>query len=140
MDYSEIAQLKIKSDEAEKYKDFKIKIQPSKITSNFIKLVFLDLMIYDGEAYGAQVKELFDDVLPQPQFISMSNGNLYPVIRELRENGIIEYSDNESHHPKYYRITEKGKEFYNLLKKELKLEVIDSIKFYKAIKKLVYRE
>ena len=141
MKYSELAQLKINPAEKSKYdKIFKVDFKPSKITYNYITLVFLDLLVHDGEAYAAQAKEIFDDVLPQPGFISLSNGNLYPVIKELKEKKYIKETGKSENNAKYYKITEEGRKAHKELKDSLKTEINNSIKFYKAIKKMIYKK
>jgi len=98
------------------------------------------LLVHDGEAYAAQAKEIFDDVLPQPGFISLSNGNLYPVIKELKEKKYIKETGKSENNAKYYKITEEGRKAHKELKDSLKTEINNSIKFYKAIKKMIYKK
>jgi DNA-binding PadR family transcriptional regulator len=139
MDHSELTNEKVNTDSENKYDDFfNFTFSPSKITSNFIMLVFLDLLVHQGQAYATQVKEIFNISVAKPGFLSLSNGNFYPVIKEMKEKGLIQLNGNTKGRAKYYEMTEKGYSVYGQLRSALKDEIDESIRFYKDIKSLIY--
>ena len=139
MKYPELADDRVSEDSENKYDDFfSIKFSPSKITSNYIMLVFLDVISHRGEAYATQVKEIFNKRLAKPGFLSLSNGNFYPVIKDMKDSGLIKLNGRTKGRAKYYEMTEKGYEFYFELKSVLEDEINESINFYEDMKRLIY--
>lgn len=115
-----------------------VNFKPSKITTNFIMLVFLDLLFHEKQAYASQIKDIFNKRLEKPEFLSLSNGNFYPVIKEMKEKGFIKLNGRTKGKAKYYEMTNKGYEFYFELKDVLEDEIDKSIDFYKDMKSLIY--
>jgi len=139
MGYYESANKKVTAGNNSKYDNFfDIQLSSSKITSNYIMLVFLDFLIVEQEGYASEIKKIFTDVLEQPGFLSLTNGNFYPVIKEMKEKGFIKLNGKTKGKAKYYEITKKGEKFHSKLKKILFDEINKSINFYKGMKELIY--
>jgi len=139
MGYYESANKKVTAGNNSKYDNFfDIQLSSSKITSNYIMLVFLDFLISEEEGYASEIKKIFTDVLDKPGFLSLTNGNFYPVIKEMKEKGYIRLNGKTKGKAKYYEITKKREKFYSKLKKILLDEINKSINFYKGMKELIY--
>ena len=73
------------------------------------------LVVSRGEIYSSDIlKEL------KKADLIVVEGTLYPILSRLRKEGLLEYKWEESKNGpprKYYKITEKGEEVINKLKK-----------------------
>lgn len=72
-------------------------------------------LLEKGDRYGYDIAQAFDGVL------DISDGTVYPILRRLRDDGFVScYLQEDSGGPprKYYTMTNHGKEFAALLRRE----------------------
>ncbi|MFW9996738.1 MAG: PadR family transcriptional regulator [Candidatus Odinarchaeota archaeon] len=62
----------------------------------------------------------------QGKFI-IAGANIYPLLRDLKDEGLISYHEDKESQTKFYSLTEEGYEFLDLLKESLS-EFIDVVK------------
>ena len=82
-------------------------------------------ILHQKDAYGYKLTQEVKDVL------SVSESTLYPVLRRLLKEGMLETYDQEhmGRNRRYYRLTGNGKDQYQFYVKEWKTfrETIDSL-------------
>ena len=84
-------------------------------------------LLHKLECYGYEISEFLSE------HIDISDGTVYPILRKLKTDGLLTtYLQEESGGPprKYYKLTELGRETYQLDRAEY-------LKFAKTVKKLL---
>lgn len=84
-------------------------------------------LLHKRECYGYEISEFLSE------HIDISDGTIYPILRKLKTDGLLTtYLQEESGGPprKYYKLTELGRETYQLDRAEY-------LKFAKTVKKLL---
>lgn len=84
-------------------------------------------LLHKRECYGYEISEFLSE------HIDISDGTVYPILRKLKTDGLLTtYLQEESGGPprKYYKLTELGRETYQLDRAEY-------LKFAKTVKKLL---
>ncbi|AXU72274.1 TPA: PadR family transcriptional regulator [Clostridioides difficile] len=96
----------------------------------FLELYTLNLMIKkDDCVYG---KEVTDYIGSFNLSWKPSNGTMYPIIEKMLTKGLIEVATKKER-KKLYKITEKGRIYYNERADEFKQMLIESANFYNTI-------
>lgn len=96
----------------------------------FLELYTLNLMIKkDDCVYG---KEVTDYIGSFNLSWKPSNGTMYPIIEKMLTKGLIEVATKKER-KKLYKITEKGRIYYNERAAEFKQMLIESANFYNTI-------
>ena len=84
-------------------------------------------LLHKRDCYGYEISEFLSE------HIDISDGTVYPILRKLKTDGLLTtYLQEESGGPprKYYKLTEFGRETYQLDRAEY-------LKFAKTVKKLL---
>lgn len=99
-------------------------------STEFLKLFLLSCMIKeDKPVYG---KEIINYINRFNCAWSPSHGTMYPLLRELLNNGYIENAF-ATDRKKYYNITSEGKNFYKKNSREFKSLLRKTARFYNEI-------
>lgn len=61
--------------------------------------------------------------------ISIAGSNIYPILKKIEDDGLIEGRKDEESRKRVYNLTEEGKEFLELLKESMQefMEVIQEL-------------
>lgn len=113
---------------------------PTKVsTTSFVKLYILHL-INDKSYYGNEIKDeikkrLDDKWEPSP-------GMIYPLLRELEQEGYIEgwWDEPDKRSIRRYKITDNGIKHYKILLLQNKPAFEDSLLIVKNVLKDIYKE
>lgn len=108
-------------------------------TTTFVKLYILHLLM-EKSYYGNRIKDEISRRLNNKW--TPSPGMIYPLLRELEEEGYIVGSWDEPHKRsiRRYKITDQGIKHYSLIHKQSKEAFDNSLYIIKRIMKDLYKE
>lgn len=94
-------------------------------SKEFLKMCTLSYIAQKNDsAYGREIMEnLKEDLKSKDSLWFPSHGSLYPTLNEMVKSEIL-YIEEEEGMRKYYKMTEKGKEYY----KEASKDFVDTLK------------
>ena len=113
---------------------------PSTIsTTSFVKLYTLHLL-NEKSHYGNEIKDEISRRLDYKW--TPSPGMIYPLLREMEENGYIKgwWDEPTKRSIRRYQITDKGKEHYKVVKRQNKVSFDKSLLIIKNVLKDIYGE
>ena len=107
-------------------------------TTNFVKLYILHLLT-EKNYYGNRLKDEISRRLNGKW--SPSYGMIYPMLRQLEEEGYIEGWWDEPHKRsiRRYKITDEGIAHYKIIKSQSKDSIDDSLLVIKNVLKDIYK-
>lgn len=107
-------------------------------TTSFVKLYILHLLI-EKSYYGNKIRDEITRRLDGKW--SPSYGLIYPLLRELEEEGYIEgwWDEPRKRSIRRYKITDSGLKHYDVIKKQSKESIDDSLLIIKNILKDIYK-
>ena len=108
-------------------------------TTTFVKLYILHLLM-EKSYYGNRIKDEISRRLNNKW--TPSPGMIYPLLRELEEEGYIVGSWDEPHKRsiRRYKITDQGIKHYSLIHRQSKEAFDNSLYIIKRIMKDLYKE
>lgn len=106
-------------------------------TTNFVKLYILHLLMEDTY-YGNKIKDEISKRLDNKW--SPSPGMIYPLLRELEQEGLVNgwWNEPQRRSIRKYKITEEGIRHYNIIKLNYKTSFNESLKIIKSILEDIY--
>lgn len=106
-------------------------------TTQFVKLYILHLLT-EKNYYGNRIKDEISRRLSGKW--SPSYGMIYPLLRDLEEQGYIEgwWDEPNKRSIRRYKITDKGIEHYKVIKMQNKESLDDSLLIIKKVLKDIY--
>lgn len=107
-------------------------------TTNFVKLYILHLLMEDTY-YGNKIKDEISKRLDNKW--SPSPGMIYPLLRELEKEGLINgwWNEPQKRSIRKYKITEEGIKHYNIIKLNYKSSFNDSMKIIENTLEDIYK-
>lgn len=108
-------------------------------TTSFVKLYILHLLT-EKYYYGNKIKDEINRRLNGKW--SPSPGMIYPLLREMEEEGYIEgwWDEPQKRSIRRYKITDKGIEHYKVIKLQSKPSFDDSLLIVKNVLKDIYKD
>lgn len=107
-------------------------------TTKLAKLYILHYLIYEKkEEYGLEIVGYISK-----NFTKISNGLIYPLLRDMEENGLLtaKWEDFDRKNKRLYRITDEGIEHYKRILPDY-LEAINyNIDIYNSVKRTIYNQ
>lgn len=107
-------------------------------TTKLVKLYILHYLIYERkEEYGLEIVNYINS-----NFTKVSNGLVYPLLRDLEENLYLtaKWEDFDRKNKRLYKITDEGIDHYNRIKPDY-LDAIDyNISIYNSIIEKIYNK
>ncbi|MDD2446068.1 MAG: PadR family transcriptional regulator [Tissierellia bacterium] len=122
------------------YKSERKRLFPTTLsTTQFVKLYILHLLT-EKSYYGNRIKDEITRRLNDKW--SPSYGMIYPLLSDLEINGYIEgwWDEPNKRSIKRYKITDKGKEHYKIIKLQSKEHIDDSLLIINNVLKDIYNE
>lgn len=122
------------------YKSERKRLFPTTLsTTQFVKLYILHLLT-EKSYYGNRIKDEITRRLNDKW--SPSYGMIYPLLSDLEINGYIEgwWDEPNKRSIKRYKITDKGKEHYKVIKLQSKEHIDDSLLIINNVLKDIYNE
>lgn len=107
-------------------------------TTSLVKLLILNLLNMK-HYYGNELIETIGQIFNYKW--EPSPGMIYPLLRDLEENGYIKgwWTEPDKKTKRYYKITDEGIEHFKIIKKNYKTTLIDSLVMVENILKEVYK-
>lgn len=108
-------------------------------TTSFVKLYILHLLV-EKNYYGNKLKDEITRRLNEKW--SPSYGMIYPMLRQLEEEGYIEgwWEEPNKRSIRRYKITDSGLEHYRVIKLQNKESIDDSMLILRNVLKDIYNE
>lgn len=107
-------------------------------TTKLAKLYILHYLIYEKkEEYGLEIVGYISK-----NFTKISNGLIYPLLRDMEENGLLtaKWEDFDRKNKRLYRVTDEGIEHYKRILPDY-LEAINyNIDIYNSVKRTIYNQ
>ena len=102
-----------------------------------VKLLVLN-MLCKGELYGNKIIDNISIILNDKW--APSPGMIYPLLRQLEDEGYIigRWTDPIKKSTRYYRITNEGITYLNIIKKNYETSINDSIEMLQNIINTIY--
>lgn len=122
------------------YKSERKRLFPTTLsTTQFVKLYILHLLT-EKSYYGNRIKDEITRRLNDKW--SPSYGMIYPLLSDLEINEYIEgwWDEPNKRSIKRYKITDKGKEHYKVIKLQSKEHIDDSLLIINNVLKDIYNE
>ncbi|MEG0611058.1 MAG: PadR family transcriptional regulator [Clostridium sp.] len=105
-------------------------------TTKLVKLYIFHYLIYEKkEEYGLEIANYINN-----NFTKVSNGLIYPLLRDLEENLYLtaKWEDFDRKNKRLYKITDEGIDHYNRIKPDY-LEAINyNISIYNSVIDKIY--
>lgn len=114
---------------------------PVKLSSqNFLALVILYMVDSSKEGmFGLEIKnkihESYDRAIWNP-----SQGTMYPLLKQLTQDGMLESYTVKDSPRKYYKITRLGQKVLESRMEEFKDKIVGSLKFFKKLNHDLYEK
>lgn len=105
-------------------------------TTKLVKLYILHYLIYEKkEEYGLEIVNYINN-----NFTKVSNGLVYPLLRDLEENLFLigKWEDFDKKNKRLYKITDEGIEHYNRIKPDYFGAIEYNISIYENVINKIY--
>lgn len=105
-------------------------------TTKLVKLYILHYLIYERkEEYGLEIVNYINK-----NFAKVSNGLVYPLLRDLEENLYLtgKWEDFDRKNKRLYKITDEGIEHYNRIKPDYLDAIEYNISVYESVINKIY--
>lgn len=108
-------------------------------TTSFVKLYILHLLT-EKNYYGNRIKDEISNRLGNKW--TPSPGMIYPLLRELESEGYIEgwWEEPEKRSIRRYRITDKGIKHYEVIHRQSKEAIYNSLFIIRTVLKDLFKE
>lgn len=107
-------------------------------TTKLVTLYILNYLIYEKkEEYGLEIVNYINK-----NFTKVSNGLVYPLLRDLEENLYLsaKWEDFDRKNKRLYKITDQGIEYYNRIKPDYLDSIEYNISIYNNVKTVIYKK
>ncbi|MEG1254444.1 PadR family transcriptional regulator [Clostridium sp.] len=105
-------------------------------TTKLVKLYILHYLIYEKkEEYGLEIVNYINS-----NFTKVSNGLVYPLLRDLEENLYLtaKWEDFDRKNKRLYKITDEGIDHYNRIKPDYLDAIQYNISIYNSVIDKIY--
>ncbi|MFY9213863.1 MAG: PadR family transcriptional regulator [Tissierellaceae bacterium] len=108
-------------------------------TTSFVKLYILHILI-EKNCYGNRIKDEISERLNHKW--TPSPGMIYPLLRELEEEGYINgwWEEPQKRSIRRYRITDEGIKHYKVIRRQAKESLDNSLYIVKTVLNDIYKE
>lgn len=107
-------------------------------TTKLVKLYILHYLIYENnEKYGLEIVNYINK-----NFTKVSNGLVYPLLRDLEENLYLtaKWEDFDRKNKRLYKITDEGIEHYKKIKVDYFHAIEYNISIYNSVLNQIYKK
>ncbi len=107
-------------------------------TTKLVKLYILHYLIYENnEEYGLEIVNYINK-----NFTKVSNGLVYPLLRDLEENLYLtaKWEDFDRKNKRLYKITDEGIEHYKKIKVDYFHAIEYNISIYNSVFNQIYKK
>ncbi len=107
-------------------------------TTKLVKLYILHYLIYENnEEYGLEIVNYINK-----NFTKVSNGLVYPLLRDLEENLYLtaKWEDFDRKNKRLYKITDEGIEHYKKIKVDYFYAIEYNISIYNNVLNQIYKK
>ncbi len=107
-------------------------------TTKLVKLYILHYLIYENnEEYGLEIVNYINK-----NFTKVSNGLVYPLLRDLEENLYLtaKWEDFDRKNKRLYKITDEGIEHYKKIKVDYFHAIEYNISIYNSVLNQIYKK